>query len=93
MEILTDDELLNKSKEELVELVKLMYNKLLEKPKTSEAQLKAIRNYNKTHPETISKIRKQYYDKMKQDSNWVEEKNRLRRERYNQKKIAAITNN
>jgi len=93
MEILKEEELETKTREELIELIKTIYNKFLEKPKTSKAQLKAIRNYYNKNPEAISKMRKKYYEKMKQDPNWVEEKNRIRRERYNQKKIAAITNN
>ena len=87
MEIPSDEELETQSKPELILLIKTIYNKFLEKPKTSEAQLKAMRNYYNKNPEAISKMRKQYYDRIKQDSNWVEEKNRIRREKYNQKKL------
>ena len=88
MDISIDEELLlNKSKEELVELIKTIYNKLLEKPKISEAQLKAIRNYNKNHPEILAKSKKQYYDKKKLDPIWLAEQNRLNKERYHRKKI------
>ena len=90
MDISMDDEvLLNKSKEELVDLIKTIYNKLLEKPKISEAQLKAIRNYNKNHPEILAKSKKQYYDKKKLDPIWLAEQNRLNKERYHRKKILA----
>lgn len=90
MDISIDEELLlNKSKEELVDLIKTIYNKLLEKPKISEAQLRAIRNYNKNHPEVLAKSKKQYYEKMKQNPEWVESKNKIKRERYHQKKMIA----
>lgn len=90
MDISMDDEvLLNKSKEELVELIKTIYTKLLEKPKISEAQLKAIRNYNKNHPEILAKSKKQYYEKKKLDPIWLAEQNRLNKERYHRKKILA----
>ena len=84
-----DEVLLNKSKEELVELIKTIYTKLLEKPKISEAQLKAIRNYNKNHPEILAKSKKQYYEKKKLDPIWLAEQNRLNKERYHRKKILA----
>jgi hypothetical protein len=90
MDISMDEEsLLNKSKEELVDIIKTIYNKLLEKPKISEAQLKAIRNYNKNHPEILAKSKKQYYEKKKLDPIWLAEQNRLNKERYHRKKILA----
>ena len=92
MNISIDEELLlNKSKEELVDIIKTIYNKLLEKPKISEAQLKAIRNYNKNHPEILAKSKKQYYEKKKLDPIWLAEQNRLNKERYHRKKILAQT--
>lgn len=92
MNISIDEELLlNKSKEELVDIIKTIYNKLLEKPKISEAQLKAIRNYNKNHPEILAKSKKQYYEKKKLDPTWLAEQNRLNKERYHRKKILAQT--
>lgn len=93
MEILPDDELLlNRSKEELIDLIKLMYNKLLEKPKTSEAQLKAVKNYNKKNPDVLTKSKKQYYEKKRLDATWMAEQNRLNKERYHKKKLLTTNN-
>ena len=93
MEILPDDELLlNRSKEELIDLIKLMYNKLLEKPKTSEAQLKAVKNYNKKNPDVLAKSKKQYYEKKRLDATWMAEQNRLNKERYHKKKLLNTNN-
>jgi hypothetical protein len=86
---LPKEELLSKSKEELVDLISSLYNKLLEKPKTSEAQLRAIKNYYKKKSDSVCEMKKKYYEKMKQNPEWVEKKNKISNERYHKKKLLA----
>jgi hypothetical protein len=87
---LTDEALEIKPREELILLIKTLYNKLLEKPKTSEAQLRAIKNYYKKKTDSISEAQKKYYEKMKQNPEWVERKNKVSSERYHKKKLMTI---
>jgi hypothetical protein len=87
---LPKEELLAKSKEELVDLINTLYIKFAEKPKTSEAQLKAMRNYYKKKSDSVCETRKKYYERMKQNPEWVAEQNRIGKERYHKKKLLAI---
>lgn len=84
---LSNEELAIKSKEELIELIKLLYCKIEEKPKTSEAQLKAMKNYYKKKSDSVCETQKKYYERMKQNPEWVEKKNKISIERYHKKKL------
>ena len=57
-----------------------------ETKKTSEAQLKAIKNYYKKKSDSVGETQKKYYERMKQNPEWVEKKNKISIERYHKKK-------
>ena len=86
---LPKEELLAKSKEELVDLINILYIKFAEKPKTSEAQLKAIKTYYKKKSDYVCEMKKKYYEKMKQDPEWVARQNKISNDRYHKKKLLA----
>ena len=90
MEIPSDKELENKSKSELILLIKTIHNKFLEKPKTSEAQIRAMKNYYSKKSSSVCETRKKYYERMKQNPEWVEKQRQISRENYNKKKILTI---
>jgi DNA mismatch repair ATPase MutS len=91
MEIPSDEDLEIKPREDLILLIKQLHYKLLEKPKTSEAQLKAIKNYYSKKSDYVCEMKKKYYEKMKQNPEWVEKQNKLSNERYHKKKLLAQT--
>jgi hypothetical protein len=90
-EILSKEELLIKSKEELVDIISELYINITKKPKTSEAQLKAIKNYYSKKSDYVCEMKKKYYEKMKQNPEWVEKKNKISKENYHKKKMLAQT--
>jgi hypothetical protein len=82
-ENLTDDILEITSREELILLIKKLYNKLEQKKNTHRM---AGRTYSKKHPEMMREKQKQYYDRKKQDPEWMANRSRKICERYHQKK-------
>jgi len=86
-EKLSNEELTIRSKEELIQLINLLYCKIEEKPKTSEAQLKAMKNYYSKKSSSVCETRKKYYERMKQNPEWVEKKNKISIKRYHKKKL------
>jgi len=46
----------------------LLYCKIEEKPKTSEAQLKAMKNYYSKKSSSVCETRKKYYERMKKNT-------------------------
>jgi len=86
-EILSKEELLIKSKEELVDIISELYINITKKPKTSEAQLKAMKNYYSKKSSSVCETQKKYYERMKQNPEWVEKKNKISIERYHKKKL------
>lgn len=86
-EKLSNEELAMRTKEELIELINALYIKIEKKPKTSEAQLKAIKNYYSKKSSSVCETQKKYYERMKQNPEWVERKNKISSERYHKKKL------
>jgi DNA mismatch repair ATPase MutS len=93
IERLSEEELAIKPKEELLKLINLLYNKIEERPKTSESQLKAVKNYYKKKTEYVCEMKKKYYEKMKQNPEWVERQRQINKEKYNKKKLHMQENN
>jgi ribosomal protein L19E len=86
-EKLSNEELAIKTKEELIELINALYIKIEKKPKTSEAQLKAMKNYYSKKSSSVCETRKKYYERMKQNPEWVEKQRQISKENYNKKKL------
>ena len=76
-EKLSNEELGIRSKEELIELINLLYCKIEANPKTSESQLKAMKNYYSKKSSSVCETQKKYYERMKQNPEWVEKKIKL----------------
>ena len=68
-----------------------LYINITKKPKTSEAQLKAIKTYYSKKSDYVCEMKKKYYEKMKQNPEWVEKKNKISKENYHKKKMLAQT--
>jgi len=86
-EKLSNEELAIRTKEELIELINALYIKIEKKPKTSEAQLKAMKNYYSKKSSSVCETRKKYYERMKQNPEWVEKQRQISKENYNKKKL------
>jgi ribosomal protein L19E len=86
-EKLSNEELAIKTKEELIELINALYIKIEKKPKTSDAQLKAMKNYYSKKSSFVCETRKKYYERMKQNPEWVEKQKQISKENYNKKKL------
>ena len=87
-EKLSNEELAIRTKEELIELINALYIKIEKKPKTSDAQLKAMKNYYSKKSSSVCETRKKYYERMKQNPEWVEKQRQISKENYNKKKLA-----
>ena len=90
-EKLSNEELAIRTKEELIELIHALYIKIEKKPKTSDAQLKAIKNYYNKKSDYVCEMKKKYYQKMKQNPEWVEKQNKISNDRYHKKKLLTQT--
>jgi hypothetical protein len=90
-EKLSNEELAIRTKEELIELINALYIKIEKKPKTSDAQLKAIKNYYSKKSDYVCEMKKKYYQKMKQNPEWVEKQNKISNDRYHKKKLLTQT--
>jgi ribosomal protein L19E len=86
-EKLSNEELAIRTKEELIKLINALYIKIEKKPKTSDAQLKAMKNYYSKKSSSVCETRKKYYERMKQNPEWVEKQRQISKENYNKKKI------
>jgi len=86
-EKLSNEELAIRTKEELIELINALYIKIEKKPKTSDAQLKAMKNYYSKKSSSVCETRKKYYERMKQNPEWVEKQRQISKENYNKKKL------
>lgn len=86
-EKLSNEELAIRTKEELIKLINALYIKIEKKPKTSDAQLKAMKNYYSKKSSSVCETRKKYYERMKQNPEWVEKQRQISKENYNKKKL------
>jgi hypothetical protein len=64
------------------------YIKIEKKPKTSEAQIKAMKNYYSKKSSSVCETQKKYYERMKQNPEWVEKQRQISKENYNKKKLS-----
>ena len=46
-----------------------------------------MKNYYKKKSDSVSETQKKYYERMKQNPEWVEKKNKISIERYHKKKL------
>lgn len=72
-----------KPREELILLIRALYNKLEQKKINHRI---AGRTYSKKNPEMMREKQKQYYDRKKQDPEWMANRSKKICEKYHQKK-------